>query len=885
MSPHAERLLGYTSTEAAGQQTALFYSPEELHQEVTQLRKELDQPVLDSMEAGRLRIAGRDGFDERKWTLVRKNGARFPGHVTVSPLRDAADRFSGVLLLLRDLSEEQAAARRVMARERLFEDLLRHAPTAIALLDADLRYLAVSDRWIADYRLEEMAVPGRSHLEIFSALPRHWREVYRRCLSGAVEQGQEDFVVLADGTEQWLRWECRPWHEADGTIGGITLFSEVITERRLTENRLRESGSLLNATETLAKVGHWSLEIGTRALRWSAEMYRIHGLEPQSGITAEQALQLVDAEHRESFTKLFTEAISGGSGWDTEIPLATAAGRRWVRSAALVEREGDKPVRLVGTAQDITQRKEHETALAQSRDAALHAAQAKADFLASMSHEIRTPLNAVIGMTGLLLATDLDTEQREYVATVRNAGDNLLELINDVLDFSKIESGKMELEQEAFSLHECVESALDLLAGRAADKGLELACWVDPTIPPLLIGDVTRIRQIMVNLLSNAVKFTAEGEVFLCIERDRDDPLGSRLHIVVRDTGTGIPPDRLARLFQSFAQANSSTARTHGGTGLGLAISRRLVELMHGRIWAESYVGSGSRFHFEIPLQPATADLAAPTGAELAGRRYLVIDENATARQIVQLYLECWGAESEMVASAFAAQGLLRQGERFDAIILAQGLPDNTAVESSAELRKAAPLVVLTTFTARSAMARDKTYAAVLAKPLKPHQLLRVLSRLGVSEKTEAPVPVALPSSAFTPDSLRILIVEDDPVNQRVARALVERLHLRPDVAGNGLEALAAIEHHAYDVVLMDIHMPQMDGLEATRAIRLRVPHEQQPVIIAMSASVMVQDREACAAAGMDDYMSKPVRVEELQARLEHWHRVRGDHSERSTPV
>jgi len=539
---------------------------------------------------------------------------------------------------------------------------------------------------------------------------------------------------------------------------------------------------------------------------------------------------------------------------------------------------------IVSVTRNITLQKMSENALLDAKEKAEEAVSAKSEFLATMSHEIRTPMNGVIGMTGLLLETSLTKEQKEFVETIRISGETLLTIINDILDFSKIESGKMAFEEQPFELNKCIEEAYNLFVSKALEKKLELLYFVEKNVPVVIDGDITRIRQILVNLIGNAIKFTEKGEIYTSVKlllKEKDD---ITLEFCVKDTGIGIPKDKIDRLFKAFSQADSSTTRKYGGSGLGLVICSRLVNMMNGKIWVKSDANKGSSFYFTIKVKQSKNEIPQEnfnkTIPELKNKTVLIIDDNETNCRILELQSKKWGFIPHVTNGAFDALKLIRENKNLDLAIIDMQMPEMDGFQLSNEIRKirsknSLPIILLTSLniSEKEKEEHSNNISAFLIKPVKQLELLGNI--LDLTSKSSNKIELKedkhhkINHELNKKFPLRILIAEDNQTNQKLVVSMLSYMGYLPDVANDGFEVIQALDRQYYDLIFMDVQMPEMDGFEATKLIIEN--YKNRPKIIAMTANAMYGDREKCLNSGMDDYISKPLKIQDIEALLEYW--------------
>jgi PAS domain S-box-containing protein len=726
-------------------------------------------------------------------------------------------------------------------------------------------------------------------------------EVVARAIEYAEPYRVECRVKMTDGSLRWIRSQARV-EVANGRPFRITGAIIDITREKVLLERLREAAERLRTAEQAAGFGIWEVDMLAGTMTMSEGMLPLKGLPPDAPLqySLEEFGKISDQEQVAAVMTASTAAFENHTPFLIETPVKGPDGlMRWQRIQGHPQYRDQQPWRLVGSTTDITKEKEMLLSLEDARARAEAAAQAKSEFLANMSHEIRTPMNGVIGMTGLLLDTDLTPLQRDYAETVRSSGDALLAVINDILDFSKIEAGKLSIDAFPFDLHRLLEEVAEVLAPKATEQGIEIMVRYPAGAPSQLIGDADRIRQVVANLASNAVKFTHHGHVL--IDAEVVDRVGStaNIRVAVTDTGIGIPRDKLGSLFDKFTQADTSTTRRYGGTGLGLAIAKNLVELMDGSIHVTSVEGQGSTFWFTLRLPCSMHAAVPPAPAEaLRGLRVLIVDDNPVNRRVIHEQISSWGMRNGSYATAEDALAALRAahaaGDPYHVVIADFQMPgiDGAALAAAVKADPSLCDVVYIMLTSvghwkEHSLMRGQSIDACLLKPVRHARLMTTLAaewakktacraEAGGEGGPAAPVTMQVAPPVTNAGELaslakRVLVVEDNAVNQKVAVMLLAKLGVSADVAGHGREAIEVLGTTQYDLVLMDCQMPEMNGYEATSEIRGRAGVNQEIPIIAMTADVIEGARERALHAGMNDFVGKPVEIGELTRVLKTW--------------
>jgi two-component system sensor histidine kinase/response regulator len=703
-------------------------------------------------------------------------------------------------------------------------------------------------------------------------------------------RGFESEIYRKDGSTIWISENARAVLNEEGGIAYFEGMVEDITERQRLESELHRSEQCLSALINNIDDSIWSVDTKYRLLTFNAVFAQNFEEQYHTKIkVGDVILDHLPAEWHAEDVALYDRALAGEK-FIIERRYQYEEEERYYEISYNPIRTNDEISGVAVFSKDITERQRAHIALQAAMVQAESSNRLKSEFLANMSHEIRTPMNGVIGMTDLLLMTDLTHEQREFARTVRISGESLLVVINDILDFSKIEAGKLDLEITDFDLREAIDSTMDLLAAQAHSKGLELAAFIRPEVPLDLRGDPGRLRQIVNNLVGNAVKFTSTGEVVVTVSRVSETPTHATLRFEVRDTGIGIDAKGIQRLFKAFSQADGSTTRKYGGTGLGLAISKKLVEMMNGEIKVTSEPGHGSTFAFDAEFEKQTIALKSVVHQDLSGLHVLVVDDNATNREILDHHTRMWKMRSALAESGEQALAMLRDQagkDPFELAILDMQMPEMDGLMLGEAIKAdpaiAAVRLVMLTSLGNQLDSEAMKKAGIEACVLKPVKQSRLFNRIAevmaghrpLSRKKTQTATLTMKAAIAAPANparkpVRVLLAEDNVINQKVAVGLLNNIGFPADVAGNGLEVLAALDLRPYEVILMDCQMPELDGYETTQRIRQR-PDCKSIRIIAMTANAMRGESEKCLEAGMDDYLSKPVRLENLREMLLRW--------------
>ncbi|MHC4877688.1 MAG: response regulator [Planctomycetota bacterium] len=830
--------------------------------------------------------------------------------VVVSALEDlarASERHEA------ELARRRNAEQKLRDSEALYESLVENLPMNLFRKDRDGRVTYANQRYCESLGRSVETLLGRTDFDLF---PRDLADKYtaddRRIMEDGVTFEDTESHVTPEGELRYVHVLKSPVHDADGNVVGIQGIFWDVTARTVAEQSLDRERFLLNSLLDSIPDNIFFKDLEGRYIRVNPAMAHRLGLEDPDEASGKLSREFFKPEYAERIEASDRRLVEVGDSVIGEEQLVDwpDGTRKWV-SVTRMPLHGPSG-RIEGTfglSHDITDQKLAQETMKRARDAAEAASEAKSNFLANMSHEIRTPMNAIIGMTELVLDTELTASQHEYLTMVQESGEALLGVINDILDFSKIEAGRLELDPRPFALRETIGDTLKSLAIRTHGRDVEVACHIGPDVEEFLVGDAGRVRQVLINLVGNAIKFTEFGEVVVDIavaeEAVLQAPLPGgfipdspvKLHFRVKDTGIGIPEDKLHQIFDAFEQADTSMTRRYEGTGLGLAISSRLVEMMGGHIWVESTVGEGSTFHFTAAFGRAPESIATQprSTASLEGRRVLVVDDNATNRRILDEMLRNWLTQPTVVASAqeatVAIEEAHNQGQGFDLVLTDANMPEVDGFTLIEQIRSRsdvnAPVIMMLTSSGRMgdiARCSELNVASYLMKPIKQSELFdAIVAALGVSTAVDDEPEVTVRTQRHS-RTLQVLLAEDSVVNQKLAIALLEKWGHHVTVANNGREAVETSTEAGFDVILMDVQMPEMDGLQATEQIRKReAGTAQHTPIVAMTAHAMKGDEERCLAVGMDAYISKPIRAPLLFQKLSELCNADGDDSETPT--
>ncbi len=870
-------MLGYDPGEMIGMNFSQITDPEEFEhlKEQTERRKKGESDIYESI-------------------LINKNGEKVFVLVSASPLFDKQGNFNGTMGVFTDITDRKMALEALRESEERYRAVVETTASGISITDKNENFTFVNPGLAKMLGYEPHELTGKNLAEItFPECYEKFKKQTKKRKKGK-HSSYETILKHKNGSPVNVWVSASPLFDAEGNFESTLAIITDITERKEMEEAIAQERNLLHLLMDNIPDAIYFKDRKGRFIRINKAQARNLGISDPNEAIGKHDRDFFSLEHVKHAAEDERIILKTGEPLINRIEQVTRPDgwTIWVSATKVPFYDVDgKIAGIIGISRDVTElvkiqeelkfkNMELDKALVKAEEAT----RAKSEFLANMSHEIRTPLNAVIGMTGLLMDTPLTAEQLEFVETIRSGGEALLSVINDILDFSKIEAGKIDLEYIPFDLRECVEECLDLQASKALDKGIDLAYFIEPETPTHIVGDVTRLRQILTNLLGNAVKFTKKGGVEVGVSAKKLAGKDNRYEFLfkVKDTGIGIPKDRMNRLFKSFSQVDASTTRKYGGTGLGLVISKRLTEMMGGKMWVESTVGVGTTFYFTIKAQVkqekvsrAKNDVAMDV---LHKKTILIVDDNETNRRILFLQTKSWGMEPLATESPRTALEWIKQGKKFDCAIVDMHMPEIDGLTLSLEIRKyldaeKLPIIMLTSLGKKpdEDLLEKINFASFMTKPIKQSQLFNILQEIFIGRPIavkKKDVKVELFDKKMAERyPLKILLTEDNLVNQRVALRILERMGYRADVAANGKEAIESLERQDYDVILMDVQMPEMDGLQASRIINERWP-DTRPTIIAMTAGAMKSDRDKCFDAGMDDYITKPVKVQELESAL-----------------
>ncbi|HEY4311215.1 MAG TPA: PAS domain S-box protein [Pirellulales bacterium] len=870
-NPKLQQMLGYTSEHLS---TMPF----------TDVIADEDRPLVLDRYMRRLR--GEDIPHQYEFRLLTSSGRRL--WIEINSVMIDWEGRPATLSFFRDVDEQKKTEQALRDSEALYHSLVESLPLSIFRKDAEGRIIFANRRFCEILGRPLEALQNKTDADLF---PGEMAEKYRSDDQQVLSTGRVLEVVeehqRADGEVIHVQVLKAPVLGADGQVRGVQGMFWDVSARRRVEEKLRENAERTRLILDTAYDAFVGVDEEGRIIDWNPQAETVFGWPRDEALGRRVAETIIPQRFREVYRHRLQQTLARGQGAvlnkRIEITAMRRDGSEFPVEAAITPVQLGKTRLYHAFLHDISRRKRYESELRVAKEAAEAANRAKGAFLANMSHEIRTPMNAIIGMAELILDTSLSAEQREYLKLVLESADSLLSIINDLLDFSKIEAGKFDLDPIPFEIHESIGDTMKSLAVRAHKKGLELVHDISPDVPKAVVGDSNRLRQVVINLVGNAIKFTDQGEVVMSVRRHASDPDGMTLHFAVQDTGIGIPADKQGIIFRAFEQADTSTTRRFGGTGLGLAISSALVDLMGGRVWVESKEGVGSTFHFTARFQDAVdLPLAEPsaTADALEGLRVLVVDDNATNRRIQCEMLHNWRMQPVPAAGANEALQALRDAHRtgrpFTLVLTDANMPEVDGFSLAGAIKadvalSSAVIMMLTSGDRPDDVARchQLGITSYLMKPVKQSELFdAIAAALAPADVTAADQPPE--ARQVDARRLSILLAEDSLVNQKLAVGLLQRRGHRVHVTNNGREALAALDAQPFDVVLMDVQMPEMDGLDATRALRERevVTGRTRVPVIAMTAHAMAGDRERCLASGMDSYISKPIRSRDLFATI-----------------